>query len=128
MLFPKSKLCNMHFSRCLNCFIRDALHSVDPSRHRLACVDGECSNMDCVSSVFRTATLRTHIYNICWWICTYIYIYMCMSFRKDVVTFKIAGKEKGGILIRSLFSWLICNNTCNVLLCDIVTVVAVKRQ
>ena len=53
---------------------------------------------------------------------------MCMSFRKDVVTFKIAGKWKGGILIRSLFSWLICNNTCNVLLCDIVTVVAVKRQ
>ena len=27
------------------------------------CVDEECSNVDCVSSVFRTATLQTYNYN-----------------------------------------------------------------
>jgi hypothetical protein len=45
-----------------------------------------------------------------------VYVYISMLFRKDVVALKIMGKEGGGILIRSLFSWLICNNKPNVLI------------
>ena len=45
-----------------------------------------------------------------------------MLLRKAVVVFKIMGKGKGGILIRSLFTCLICKNKCNVLCVTIVTV------
>jgi len=45
-----------------------------------------------------------------------VYVYISMLFRKDVVALKILGKEGGGILIRSLFSWFICNNKPNVLI------------
>ena len=34
-----------------------------PAEHSVSCVDEECSNLDCVSSVFRTATLQTYNYN-----------------------------------------------------------------
>jgi len=51
-----------------------------PAEHRLTCVDEECSNVHCVSSVFRTATLRIRNYKkrrkIC--MCIYIYIYVCV--------------------------------------------------
>jgi len=73
------------------------------------------NKMDCVSSVFRTATLRTHNYYICRYLCS-ICIFISMLFRKDVVALKIMGKERGGILIRSLFSWFICNNKSNALI------------
>jgi len=33
------------------------------AEHSVSCVDEECSNVDCVSSVFRTATLQTYNYN-----------------------------------------------------------------
>jgi len=48
-----------------------------------------------------------------------------MLFGKAVVALKMMGKVKGGIVIRSLFSWLICKNTCNVLC---VTIVTMEKQ
>ena len=43
-----------------------------------------------------------------------------MLFRKDAVVLKVMGKGKGGIVIRSLFTGLICNNKRNVIICIIV--------
>jgi len=45
----------------------------------------------------------------------YVYVYVSMLFGKDVVALKMMGKWKVGILIRSLFTGLICNNKHNVL-------------
>ena len=71
-IFTKWRLCNVQFvavwtASCRTLFT--ALISVP-------CVDEECWNVDCVSSEFRIATLRTHNYNIYWY--TYKYIHTCI--------------------------------------------------
>jgi hypothetical protein len=46
----------------------------------------------------------------------YVCVGECMLFRKNVVTFKMIGNGKGGILISSLFTYLMCNNKRNVII------------
>ena len=77
----------------------------------MSCVDEECSNLDCVSSVFRTATLQTYNYN---YIDKYVLMCVIMLLWKDAVALQVTVEGKGGILIRSLFTGLICNNKLNV--------------
>jgi hypothetical protein len=40
----------------------------------------------------------------------YVYVYVVMLFREDVIALKMMGTVKGGILITPLFAWLIWNN------------------
>ena len=63
-LFPKFRLCNVQLIAVWTYSYVTLFTALIPAEHRLPCVDEECSNMDCVSNVFRTATLRTHNYNI----------------------------------------------------------------
>ena len=77
----------------------------------MSCVDEEYSIVDCVSRMFRTATLRTYNYN---YIDKYVLMCVSMLLLKDVVALQVTVEGKGGILIRSLFTGLICNNKLNV--------------
>jgi len=110
-LFPNSDFCKVHLVAVWTAAYVTLFTALIPG----PCVDEECWNVDCVSSVFRTATLRTHNYYICRYVRS-ICIFISMLFRKDVVALKIMGMERGGILICYLFSWFICNNKRNALI------------
>ena len=114
LFFSKFKTVESAISRCLNCFI--VTFFIALIQQKIDCLALVKNFRMCtVSSVFRTASLRTDNYKVCWWIWS-ICIYICMLFRKDVVTLKMTGKGKGRILTRSLFTGLICSNKCNVLI------------
>jgi hypothetical protein len=94
--------------RCLNCFISDTLHSADPSV--------VCWWKMSEFALFPLCSLRNceHIIKI--YVEKYKCIGECILFRKDVVTFKMMGKGKGGIIIFFLFTYLMCNNKRNVII------------
>jgi hypothetical protein len=60
-IFPKSALCKVHLVAVWTAAYVTLFTALIP----LPCVDEECWNVDCVSSVFRAATLRTYNYYIC---------------------------------------------------------------
>jgi len=67
--------------------------------------------VDCVSRIFRTATLQTCNYN---YVDKYVLMCVSMLLMQDVVALQLTVEGKGGILIRSLFTGLICNNKLNI--------------
>jgi hypothetical protein len=76
--------------------------ALNPAEHRVPCVDEEFPNIDCVSGVFMTATVRTHNYNI--YVDKYVGTYIIILFQKNAVELGML-KVKGEYLIGSVFSW-----------------------
>jgi hypothetical protein len=73
MLFPKWTLCNMQSVAVWTASYVTLFTALIPVPY----VDEECSNVNCVSGEFRTATLRTHNYSNSNTICMYMYICVC---------------------------------------------------